>query len=79
MLCQCLKLFIPMVMLIWGRKNKDVLVASSKNDLTQKNPLQGNKKLCVQFAMKKISWPIDAWTTWLGLMGFFCDQYHIVC
>jgi hypothetical protein len=52
-----------MVMLTWERNNKDVLVASCKNDLTQKNPLQGNKKLCVQFAMKNLSWPIDAWTT----------------
>jgi hypothetical protein len=28
-----------MVMLTWGRNNKDVLVASCKNDLTQKNLL----------------------------------------
>jgi hypothetical protein len=50
-------------MLTWGRNNKDVLVASCKNDLTQKDPLLGNNTLCVQFAMRKISWPIDAWTT----------------
>jgi hypothetical protein len=67
-----------MVMLAWGRNNKDVSVASCKNDLTQKDPLWGNNTLYVQFAMKNVSWAIDAWTIWLGLMRFFCDQYHIV-
>jgi hypothetical protein len=46
-LCQCLKLLFCLVVLIWGRTNEDVLVASCRNDMTPKKiPLGGHEILC---------------------------------
>jgi hypothetical protein len=46
-LCQCLKLLFGLVVLIWGKTNKEVLVASYRNDMTPKKiPLGGHEILC---------------------------------
>ncbi len=43
------------LVLIWGRTNKGVLVASCRNDMTPKKiSLGGNTKFLVQMVMKKI-------------------------
>jgi len=65
-LCQHLKLLVCLVVLIWGRTNEDVLVASCRNEILCAN---GNEKNHSLLMFRPLDY--DLWNVFYG-------QYHII-